>query len=343
MSRKLLKSVIFFSLFSFYYSSTFSQSAVYSFNGDLTELSGTGPDLTTIGAGSGSFVADPLLGGETVYEFTTYHGLTLDLTAAGIDLSQDYSIQFFFRFDDISGYTKIADFKNLTSDEGLYNYDGSTNFWPHSTGSVEFVAGEYAYFAVTRNSTTKEFKGYNNLGTEVLSFTDTNDDAVPDGNNLIHFFIDDTTTGGDETSAGAVYYIKVNDRVLEPNEIVTASSGCGTLTEYYVDADDDGYANGSPVMSYCDLGAEYKLLGELSGTEVDCNDGDPNLTFEGASCDDGDAGTSGDVVDGTCACVGLPASSVPTLSQWGLIILSFLILIFAVQGIRQSYFTLREV
>ena len=40
----------------------------------------------------------------------------------------------------------------------------------------------------------------------------------------------------------------------------------------------------------------------------DCNDSDPNLTTVGASCDDGNPNTTGDIVNGNCTCLGTTGS-----------------------------------
>jgi hypothetical protein len=56
----------------------------------------------------------------------------------------------------------------------------------------------------------------------------------------------------------------------------------------------------------------------------------------GTACDDGDANTINDQWDGACLCAGvIPAAPIPTLSEWGLILLSMSLSILGIVGIRQ--------
>src|SRR5262249_27264997 len=44
-----------------------------------------------------------------------------------------YSIEMLFRIDDPSGYRRLLDFKNRTSDNGLYTLNGTLDFFPVTT------------------------------------------------------------------------------------------------------------------------------------------------------------------------------------------------------------------
>ena len=58
----------------------------------------------------------------------------------------------------------------------------------------------------------------------------------------------------------------------------------------------------------------------------------------GVICDDGDPNTENDVIisqDPACECAGTPIRPIPTLSQWGLITLSIIMLIFGLIGLKE--------
>jgi len=88
-----------------------------------------------------------------------------------------YSIEMLFSINQTDGFRKLIDFKNLTSDNGLYNLDTALNFFPVTTGpSGSFTAGATAHLVVTRDGSTNQFIGYVN-GVQRISFTDTFNDA----------------------------------------------------------------------------------------------------------------------------------------------------------------------
>jgi len=82
----------------------------YELNGSLAESNG-GPSLVSYGGTLGS----------TGYTFGVNQGLSLSDTG----ISNAYSIDIRFYFDDVNasldGYQRILDFKNRTSDSGLYS------------------------------------------------------------------------------------------------------------------------------------------------------------------------------------------------------------------------------
>jgi len=79
-------------------------------------------------------------------------------------------------------------------------------------------------------------------------------------------------------------------------------------------------------------------------TDTDACNFDPMATMDnasciypGASCDDGNSFTDNDIVQADCSCEGIPnGEEVPTVGEWGLIILALLLLTLAVLGIRQK-------
>ena len=109
---------------------------------------------------------------------------------------------------------------------------------------------------------------------------------------------------------------------------------CDGPYDYYVDVDGDGYpASTTPTSFNCDPGGDYVLAGALISTEIaDCDDGVAEV-FVGASCDDMVNQTVEDFINDNCECVG--GRPIPTMSEWGIIVLSFVMLIFGIVAVRQ--------
>jgi hypothetical protein len=94
----------------------------YELNGSFAESNG-GPSLVS---NNGTL-------GQTGYTFGAQQGLSL----SGINISDVYSIDIRFYFDDVNAsntFQKILDFKNRTSDSGLYSLSGSLQLFA-ATGS----------------------------------------------------------------------------------------------------------------------------------------------------------------------------------------------------------------
>jgi hypothetical protein len=182
----------------------------YELNGSLAD-SLSGPSLVSDGGTIGA----------NVYTFGADQGLNLSnaLTNAG-----DYSIETRFEFDTLSGFRKIIDFKNLASDNGLYDLSTALNYFNFTTGpNGAFSAGQFADLVLTRDSATNQVTGYVN-GVEQITFTDSTSDAVFSGpNNIMHFFEDDNVTGSRESSAGSVDFIKIYDGALSAQDVAGLS------------------------------------------------------------------------------------------------------------------------
>ena len=118
--------------------------ADYQFNYSRASSVGGAPALTDIGLGTNIF-ADESVDGTTrpVLTFPQNNGLQLSPTTNTIS-SGSYSIVMLFRFNDVSSYKRILDFKNGTSDRGLYNYSGKLHFYSSATGNTTAItAGTY--------------------------------------------------------------------------------------------------------------------------------------------------------------------------------------------------------
>jgi len=119
-----------------------------------------------------------------------------------------------FRFDEISGYRRIVDFKDPPVDNGLYGLDGFLNFFDSAIGASAVIpAATYVQVVLTRDG-SGQVVGYVN-GAQQFAFPDSGNDGVVVGNTL-RFFKDD---GSSEESAGAVARIRLFDTALSAAEV----------------------------------------------------------------------------------------------------------------------------
>lgn len=190
--------------------------ADFRFNGTHDSSVGSAPALVDLGANS--FAAETV-DATTCNVLTFPQGSGISLATDGLISSDTYSIVILFRFETTSSYRKIMDFKNGTTDHGLYNQSQWLRFYTDASGANQvFQDNEYAQVVLTRDGATKQVTGYVN-GAQEIQFTDSNDRALIDSANTLRFLIDDTTTSGAEASAGAVARLRVYDAVLTSGEV----------------------------------------------------------------------------------------------------------------------------
>ena len=181
----------------------------YELNGSYAETNG-GPSLVSYGGTLG----------DTGYTFGVNAGLSLSDTGINIGISDAYSIAIRFYFDDVNAsintYEKILDFKNRTSDSGLYSASGQLLLFattgsgdPHAGSFVhDFANGTPADLLVTRNASGL-FSAFVN-GHFAFSVMDTNGATRFSGpGNIINFFMDDTLSFAPEAGTGFVDRIQV--------------------------------------------------------------------------------------------------------------------------------------
>jgi hypothetical protein len=150
--------------------------------------------------------------------------------ASSVISNSTYSIVVLFELnevgDDASRFRRIIDFKNGTSDNGLYieNVAGTSklSFYRGSTqgsvqGSTPIAANQYVQVVLTRDA-GGTVVGYVD-GVQQISFPDTAGDAVI-ADDTLRFFRDNQ--GGTEHSAGSVARIRLYDNVaLSATEVGT--------------------------------------------------------------------------------------------------------------------------
>jgi hypothetical protein len=193
----------------------------YDFTNSLTEMNGAGPELTILG-NPGTFVEDEL--GEIgearkwVYRFEKNSGFQFDNAAAGNFLGEDYSIEIYFVFDELSSWKRVVDWKNRKSDYGAYVFNGRLNFYNIAMSDEAPIAvDEYTYYVITRDAETKEVKVYTDAEIEI-NFTDNSGDALLDEDNVLNFFHDDLMVPN-EASPGAVAMVKIYNYTLDSTAI----------------------------------------------------------------------------------------------------------------------------
>jgi hypothetical protein len=131
--------------------------------------------------------------------------------------STNYSILMDFSLSQLDGYRKIIDFKDRTSDNGLYNYEKQLSFYPGTTGGNSFTVDTPVRLILTRNSSTSTVAGYVN-GMLKMSFTDLSNLATfSEPNSIMHFFRDDTARSG-EASGGLLTKLAIYDGALSAQD-----------------------------------------------------------------------------------------------------------------------------
>ena len=173
----------------------------YRLNNSLADDFG-GPSLV---ANGGTFTADR-------YVFGINQGLTLNENLGSV-----YTIDFVYNFSVHSGYRKLIDYANRTSDNGVYAYGGRALFYVSGgVGNVgtQMLPNVDSQFTVTRDAAgnTKAFVNKQ----LVLSYLDSGN-RLSFGN-VANFFMDDGAVGG-EASPGQVDFIRIFDTALSTAEV----------------------------------------------------------------------------------------------------------------------------
>ena len=160
------------------------------------------------------------LGGQITalgYVFAANQGLTFSNQALN---PVNYSLEFSFKLDVVTGDRKLVDFQSLTSNLGVYDRNGVLNFFPNSAPGPQIItAGTNVHVVVTRDNASGTVAGYVN-GQLSFSFNDTNSAATANGpNGAFRFFIDDLVTDQTQASGGTVNYMRFFNGALTQSEV----------------------------------------------------------------------------------------------------------------------------
>ncbi len=195
-----------------------SLKADYQFQNDLTSCVTPAPALQNLGPGTNSFSSATVDGTtRTVLAFPLANGVVLGNTT-GVVPNDRYSIVMLSSLDIVSGYRRLIDFKNGTSDNGAYVLNAHANFYPVATGGT-YPANTYVQFVLTRDS-SGQVNAYID-GALAYSFADTANNALIDANNVLRFFRDNETGANTEHSPGQVARIRLYDDALTAAEVGT--------------------------------------------------------------------------------------------------------------------------
>jgi len=141
--------------------------------------------------------------GATGYAFGANQGLSIELT----ETLSVYTIEAAFHLSAVDRYRKIIDFKNLSSDYGLYTLAGQLAFFPYALGGASIAPGEDVVATLSRDAAGTVSATLN--GIQVWTMIDHDGHAVFDSG-FIHLFMDDTDYQDDQT-AGFINYVQVYD------------------------------------------------------------------------------------------------------------------------------------
>lgn len=168
----------------------------YDFNGDLSDTLANGVDMTASGGALGGGL------------YTFGHNQGLRLTSALSDTA-DYAIEMRLRIDDdLSSWNKLLDFEDLTSDNGLYLFDGNFDFYVSGQNILGGPVNLNEFFTISFVRSAGVITTYYN-GVALTPFIDSLNQAIP-SSNILNFFEDDTLTAKGESFSGAVDYIRIH-------------------------------------------------------------------------------------------------------------------------------------
>ncbi|MCF2487089.1 OmpA family protein [Dyadobacter sp. CY347] len=201
------------------YFPSFSQSQwTYDFNNGLTPIENAGPSLKVLGT-PGKYVKEKIPGSDdlsrTIYQFEKNSGLQFNNAEAKGFLSKSFTVEVYFKMDELDSWKRVLDFKNRKSDYGSYIYDGKLNFYDFAIGEKAPVrAKQYVHYVYSRDYETKIIKMYIN-GQSKLEFKDPGTEGMLDNDQVLNLFQDDLIANH-ESSAGSIVLIRVYDRVMTP-------------------------------------------------------------------------------------------------------------------------------
>jgi hypothetical protein len=149
----------------------------------------------------------------TGYAFGANQGPSL-VGAIGAD---QYSIEMYFSIVDAGGYRSLINFKDLGTDNGLYNYDRDLVLYQGSQVAVKadvFTANQFAHLVVTRTA-ADQFRAYVN-GTLAFTFNDVAGTTEFVNPNRPIWFLNDN--GGEEPS-GVLDFVRIYDGALSQQQV----------------------------------------------------------------------------------------------------------------------------
>ena len=120
-----------------------------------------------------------------------------------------------FSFDAVSGYRRILEVKNPTSEYNLYDLNGQLIFYPvASSPTVTIAPSNYVQVAITHDASSNTVAYVN--GVQQFSFVDSSLYGTLSGSpQVLRFFKDNTTEDG----SGTIARIRLYDKVMPPFQV----------------------------------------------------------------------------------------------------------------------------
>ncbi|RYD52987.1 MAG: T9SS type A sorting domain-containing protein [Sphingobacteriales bacterium] len=199
----------------------------YDFRGTFNEASNAGPALLPLG--TGRFKTDTLTDynglQRTVYQFDLNSGFYLNDSLQQFLASGSYTIELYFKMNELTSWKRVIDFKNRTSDLGCYVLSGQLNFYNMATSQgAPFVVNEYSQYVISRNAANSRVQLYGD-GSKYITFTDNGNNAIYNATKKrINFFQDDLIVPN-EASAGSIAMLRIYNYELDSQSVKSNYNG----------------------------------------------------------------------------------------------------------------------
>ncbi len=214
----------------------------YFFNNNFNGTAGGGTltEVLACSAGLGSFGTQTIT---TSAGFCSYSTAFCFNDGAGLSypnnaITSQYTINLFCKFNALSGYTRIIDFSNGASDNGIYLLNDCLNLFPNGTigPCPYFNPNIYYLFTFVRDATNNTISVYVN-GTFFSSYVDaTNMYRPATVTTPIIFFRDDAAVPC-EAAPGCIRYASVSSGTLSAAQVNTVWVNiCNTISTCTVTA-----------------------------------------------------------------------------------------------------------
>lgn len=190
----------------------------YDFNNGFLPIESGGPALKPLGQ-SGQIIKEQIPGSDylsrSIYVFEKNSGLQFNNAETKGFLNKSFTVEIYFKLDELDSWKRVIDFKNRKSDYGTYIYNGKLNFYDFAVSEKAPVrAKQYVHYVYSRDHETKTIKMYIN-GLSKVEFKDPGTEGVLDADQVLNLFQDDLIAGN-ESSSGTVALIRIYDRVMTP-------------------------------------------------------------------------------------------------------------------------------
>ena len=203
--------------------SALATQGTYLFNGNLNGQEGGAPSMTAIDPTTSNFFSTATIYGATRTTYNTVgaagpgNNAGLNLDASTLVSTNQYTLEMVVSFANATGWRKLADVSNRTSDAGLYISPSSNlDVYPNIDGTTPLSAQTYYYLATSVDA-SGTVKGYVNGN---LEFTTTSSSL---NGNVFNFFVDDSITSYGEYTKVSVGLIRLTNSVLTDQQISNQS------------------------------------------------------------------------------------------------------------------------